>query len=108
MMSADPPAQQSTTSRRVGILAAVCVAVLAINLDVTIVNVALPSIATQLHADTRGLQWAVDGYAEYDRIEYGGLPVNVAVSSDQSSRPGPAARWPSCAISLHTAANAGL
>ncbi|WP_213016696.1 hypothetical protein [Mycobacterium vicinigordonae] len=31
------------------------VAVLAINLDVTIVNVALPSMATQLHADTRAL-----------------------------------------------------
>jgi EmrB/QacA subfamily drug resistance transporter len=61
-MAADPPAQQSTTSRKAGILAAVYVAVLAINLDVTIVNVALPSIATQLHADTRGLQWVVDGY----------------------------------------------
>jgi EmrB/QacA subfamily drug resistance transporter len=49
-------------SRKAGVLAAVYVAVLAINLDVTIVNVALPSIATQLHADTRGLQWVVDGY----------------------------------------------
>jgi MFS family permease len=47
---------------KAGILAAVYVAVLAINLDVTIVNVALPSIATQLHADTRALQWVVDGY----------------------------------------------
>jgi hypothetical protein len=35
----------------VGVLAAVYVAVLAINLDVTIVNVALPSIATELHAE---------------------------------------------------------
>ena len=43
-------------SRKAGVLAAVYVAVLAINLDVTIVNVALPSIATELHADTRGLQ----------------------------------------------------
>lgn len=49
-------------NRKAGILAAVYVAVLAINLDVTIVNVALPSIATELHADTRGLQWVVDGY----------------------------------------------
>jgi hypothetical protein len=50
-------------SRKAGILAAVYVAVLPINLDVTIVNVALPSIATELDADTRGLQWVVDGKA---------------------------------------------
>ncbi|MGH3827300.1 MAG: MFS transporter, partial [Pseudonocardiaceae bacterium] len=43
-------------------MAAVYAAVRAINLDVTIVNVALPSIATELRADTRGLQWVVDGY----------------------------------------------
>lgn len=48
--------------RKAGILAAVYVAVLAINLDVTIVNVALPSIARELGAGTRGLQWVVDGY----------------------------------------------
>jgi hypothetical protein len=42
-------------NRKAGVLAAVYVAVLAINLDVTIVNIALPSIATQLRADTRGL-----------------------------------------------------
>jgi EmrB/QacA subfamily drug resistance transporter len=48
--------------RKTGILVAVYIAVLAINLDVTIVNVALPSIATELGAGTRGLQWVVDGY----------------------------------------------
>ncbi|WP_020667844.1 MFS transporter [Amycolatopsis nigrescens] len=51
-----------TTGRKVGILVAVYAATLAINLDVTIVNVALPSIATELSAGTRGLQWVVDGY----------------------------------------------
>ncbi|GAA1479626.1 MFS transporter [Gordonia sinesedis] len=49
-------------TRRGGILIAVYTAVLAINLDVTIVNVALPSIATELSAGTRALQWIVDGY----------------------------------------------
>lgn len=49
-------------SRKKGTLAAGYVAVLAINLDVTIVNVALSSIAAELHGDTRGLQWVVDGY----------------------------------------------
>ncbi len=49
-------------SRRAGILIAVYVAALAINLDITIVNVALPSMATELDAGTRDLQWIVDGY----------------------------------------------
>jgi EmrB/QacA subfamily drug resistance transporter len=40
----------------------VCAAVLAINLDTTIVNVALPTLATDLEAGTRELQWIVDGY----------------------------------------------
>jgi EmrB/QacA subfamily drug resistance transporter len=56
------PSPTPTAGRRAGILAAVYVATLAINLDVTIVNVALPSIATELDAGTRGLQWVVDGY----------------------------------------------
>ena len=44
------------------VLLTVCAAVLAINLDTTIVNVALPSISTDLEAGTRSLQWIVDGY----------------------------------------------
>lgn len=43
-------------------LAAVCLAAFAINIDTTIVNVALPSLTRQLGADTRDLQWIVDGY----------------------------------------------
>ncbi|PWN02672.1 MFS transporter [Nocardioides silvaticus] len=54
--------QAASRSRKAGILVAVYVAALAINLDITIVNVALPSIATELDAGTRGLQWVVDGY----------------------------------------------
>ncbi|WP_329408033.1 MFS transporter [Nocardia vinacea] len=49
-------------SRKAGILVSVYVAVLVINLDITIVNVALPSIATEFDVGTRGLQWVVDGY----------------------------------------------
>jgi EmrB/QacA subfamily drug resistance transporter len=50
------------TSRRHVLLAAVCLAVFAINLDGTIVNVALPSLTRQLGATTHDLQWIVDGY----------------------------------------------
>lgn len=47
---------------RRAVLATVCLAVFAINLDTTIVNVALPSLSRQLHASTGQLQWVVDGY----------------------------------------------
>jgi EmrB/QacA subfamily drug resistance transporter len=49
--------------RRAALLASVCVAVFAINLDTTIVNVALPSLSRQLGAGTSTLQWVVDGYS---------------------------------------------
>ena len=40
-----------------------CVGYFLVLLDVTIVNVALPSIASGLEADVGSLQWVVDGYA---------------------------------------------
>jgi EmrB/QacA subfamily drug resistance transporter len=49
--------------RRAAVLASVCLAVFAINLDTTIVNVALPSLSRQLGAGTSILQWVVDGYS---------------------------------------------
>lgn len=81
-MVADPLARMNPTRRKAGILAAVYVAVLAINLDVTIVNVALPSIATQLHADTRGLQWVVDGY----NLSFAALVLAAGSLSDRYGR----------------------
>jgi EmrB/QacA subfamily drug resistance transporter len=51
-----------TSRRRLLVLATVCLAAFAINLDTTIVNVALPDLGRQLHATTRDLQWIVDGY----------------------------------------------
>src|ERR1700728_3125029 len=44
------------------VLTAVCMGQFMLQLDTTIVNVALPSIARSLHASTSGLQWVVDGY----------------------------------------------
>ena len=52
-----------SSRRRGALLATVCLAVFAINLDTTIVNVALPSLTRQLGATTSTLQWVVDGYS---------------------------------------------
>ena len=51
-----------TRRRQLLILATVCLAAFAINLDTTIVNVALPDLGRELGATTRDLQWIVDGY----------------------------------------------
>ena len=50
------------TRHRYAVLATVCLAAFAINLDTTIVNVALPDLGRELGATTRDLQWIVDGY----------------------------------------------
>jgi DHA2 family methylenomycin A resistance protein-like MFS transporter len=57
MPTARPPA-----SGRL-VLLAVCSGYFLVLLDVTVVNVALPSIADDLGAGVAGLQWVVDGYA---------------------------------------------
>jgi EmrB/QacA subfamily drug resistance transporter len=48
--------------RRVLVLAICCMSLFIVGIDVTIVNVALPSIQRQLHAPVSGLQWVVDAY----------------------------------------------
>ena len=53
------PAQQD---RRWWILAVLCLSVLLVVVDNTIVNVALPTISRDLSASTSALQWVVDGY----------------------------------------------
>jgi len=55
--------------RRWQALAIVCVAFFMTVLDVSIVNVALPSIARHLHFSATGLQWVITAYA----ITFGGF-----------------------------------
>lgn len=44
------------------VLLTCCLSVFVAGLDVTVVNVALPSIQRALHAPVSGLQWAIDAY----------------------------------------------
>jgi len=44
------------------ILVALLLAAFLVNLDTTLVNVALPAMVRQLHATTTQLQWVVDSY----------------------------------------------
>ena len=57
------PVWSAAMSRRASLaLPALLIAAFAINLDTTIVNVALPTLARELHASNSQLQWIVDAY----------------------------------------------
>jgi EmrB/QacA subfamily drug resistance transporter len=57
------PVESGSVDTRRWTLLAVCVTTFMLLLDITIVNVALPSIQRRLTADLTGLQWVVDAYA---------------------------------------------
>jgi EmrB/QacA subfamily drug resistance transporter len=48
--------------RSLVVLATCCLSLFLVTMDLTIVNVALPSIRRDLHATVAGLQWSIDGY----------------------------------------------
>src|SRR2546430_12376642 len=58
-----PLVESGSVDTRRWTLIAVCVTTFMLLLDITIVNVALPSIQRRLSADLTGLQWVVDAYA---------------------------------------------
>jgi EmrB/QacA subfamily drug resistance transporter len=61
MQEALPPTELSRR-RRIGVLLICSMSLLIVGLDVTIVNVALPSIGRDFGASLSGLQWTVDAY----------------------------------------------
>ncbi|MFD5509201.1 MFS transporter [Streptomyces sp. NPDC127051] len=48
--------------RRMLVLAICCMSLLIVSLDVTVLNVALPSMRRELHASVSGMQWTLDAY----------------------------------------------
>jgi len=71
-------------SHRGLILLALCLAALIINIDVTIVNVTLPSLVRELGATTTNLQWVVDAYT----LVFASLILAAGSLSDRVGRKG--------------------
>ena len=74
-------AGMSRERRRVT-LAVLCVTLLLISLDNTILNVALPSIVRSLHATSTQLQWIVDAFA----VCFAGLLLTFGALGDRVGR----------------------
>ena len=68
--------------RRWLILAILCVSLLVVSLDNTILNVALPAIVRTMQASSSELQWIVDAYA----IVFAGLLLVAGSLGDRLGR----------------------
>jgi EmrB/QacA subfamily drug resistance transporter len=66
------------------ILAALLLAAFLVNLDTTLVNVALPALTRELHATTTQLQWVVDAY----NLVFAALILTFGSLSDRFGRKG--------------------
>jgi EmrB/QacA subfamily drug resistance transporter len=71
-----------TGRRRWWALGAIVLCLLTLGFDATILNVALPTLATALHADTGGLQWIVDAYV----LVFAGLLLPAGALGDRIGR----------------------
>src|SRR5580704_4861373 len=63
-------------------LGVTCLSVIVVNLDVTILNIALPTISAALHAGTADLQWLVDAYA----LVFAGVMLPAGIIGDRLGR----------------------
>ena len=68
--------------RRWWILGVLCLSLLVIGLDNTILNVALPTLVRDLGASTSQLQWIVDAYT----LVFAGLLLTAGSLSDRYGR----------------------
>jgi EmrB/QacA subfamily drug resistance transporter len=68
--------------RRTAALVTVCTSLLVITIDVTILNVALPTLAAALNADTSALQWFINAY----EVVFAGLLLTAGALADRIGR----------------------
>ncbi len=90
-ISAPPPAiaprrgghaTAGTPPRRWWALTVLCVPLLIVSLDTTVLNVVLPTLVRKLHATTSELQWIVDAYV----LVFGGLMLVSGALADRVGR----------------------
>lgn len=87
-MSKAPTTESGVTSesisllRSASILITLCVSLLIVSLDNTVLNIALPTLVRDLHASESDLQWIVDAYA----VIYAGLLLVAGSLGDRFGR----------------------
>src|SRR5262249_11346004 len=69
-------------ARRWWMLGVTCLSVVVVALDLTILNVALPSISAALDASTGDLQWIVDAYS----LAFAGVMLAAGLAGDRFGR----------------------
>ena len=82
VLGAGHPAQGQSPSRRWLALAVLCVSLLIVTLDNTVLNVVLPTLVRDLHATTSQLQWIVDAYV----MVFAGLLLVAGSVADRFGR----------------------
>src|ERR1700730_1246521 len=65
-------------------LGVLCLSLIVVTIDTTILNVALPSLVRDLHASSSGLEWIVDAYA----VVFAGLLLSAGSLGDRFGRRG--------------------
>jgi EmrB/QacA subfamily drug resistance transporter len=74
--------ERDAQSRRWLALTVLCIPLLIVSLDNTVLNVALPTLVRKLHATTSQLQWIVDAYV----LVFGGLMLTAGSLADHVGR----------------------
>src|ERR1700704_4755196 len=76
--------EERAFARRWWILLVLCLSLVVITLDNTILNVALPTLVRDLHATNSQLQWMVDAYT----LVFAGLLLTAGSLGDRFGRRG--------------------
>jgi len=82
LASAGDHRKQVQYSRRWAALAVLCVSLLIVTLDNTVLNVVLPTLVRELHATTSQLQWIIDAYV----MVFAGLLLPAGSVADRLGR----------------------
>ncbi|HEU4840011.1 MAG TPA: MFS transporter, partial [Ilumatobacteraceae bacterium] len=83
-MALEPEIPDHVHARRWWTLAVLCVSLLIITLDNTILNVAIPSMIEDLNASNSEIQWIIDAYT----LVFAGLLLTAGSLSDRYGRKG--------------------